>query len=162
MSNEEKEEVLWWNVGETLLEGEEHVKIPWDSLCRMVLWKLLNTCGWIFSACLLLQLKSRSARGASHNPAFMSNCRTTGHTFHSPIYPVTQWVKEMRTWGRSAEITFHFFIWRCFEVHCFGLKNRVQGEYLMCIVSAKITKLGGGWNVNRAILHEFHITFVIL
>ena len=35
----------------------------WDSLCRMVLSKLLNTCGWIFGACLLLQLKSRSRRG---------------------------------------------------------------------------------------------------
>ena len=35
----------------------------WDSLCRMVLWKLLNTCGWIFGPCLLLQLKSRSRRG---------------------------------------------------------------------------------------------------
>ena len=26
--------------------------------------------------CLLLQLKSRSARGASHHPIFMGNCTT--------------------------------------------------------------------------------------
>ena len=26
-------------------------KIRWDSPCMIVLWKLLNTCGWIFGAC---------------------------------------------------------------------------------------------------------------
>ena len=37
---------------------------------------------------LLLQLKSRSARGASHHSAFMENCWTISHTFYSFIYPV--------------------------------------------------------------------------
>ena len=37
-----------------------------------------------------LWLKSRSARGASHHPAFMGNCRTISHKFYSPIYPVDE------------------------------------------------------------------------
>ena len=36
--------------GETLFEGEVLVKITRDSPCMMVLWKLLNTCGWLFGA----------------------------------------------------------------------------------------------------------------
>ena len=40
--------------------------------------------------CLLLWLKSRSVRGASHHPAFMGNCRTISHKFYSPIYPVDE------------------------------------------------------------------------
>ena len=40
--------------------------------------------------CLLLWLKSRSARGTSHHLAFMGNCRTISHTFYSPIYPVDE------------------------------------------------------------------------
>ena len=31
-------------------------------------------------SCLLLRLKSRNARGASHHPAFMGNCLTINHT----------------------------------------------------------------------------------
>ena len=31
-------------------------------------------------SCLMLRLKSRSARGASHHPAFMRNCLTISHT----------------------------------------------------------------------------------
>ena len=71
--------------GGTSLEGEGHIKSPWDALCKMVLWKLLNTCGWIFGAWLLLQLKSRSAIGASHHPPCLDNCRIINHTFYSPI-----------------------------------------------------------------------------
>ena len=37
--------------------------------------------------CLLLWLKSRSSREASHHPAFMGNCQTISHKFYSPIYP---------------------------------------------------------------------------
>ena len=40
------------------------------------------------SFCLLLRLKSRSARGASNNPAFMGSCRTISHMFYSLFYPV--------------------------------------------------------------------------
>ena len=31
-------------------------------------------------SCLLLRLKFRNARGASHHPAFMGNCLTISHT----------------------------------------------------------------------------------
>ena len=41
-------------------------------------------------SCLLLQLKSQDVRGASHQPAFMSNCWTISHTFYSLIYPVDE------------------------------------------------------------------------
>ena len=33
------------------------------------------------SSCLLLRLKSRSARGAFHHPAFMGSCPTISHTY---------------------------------------------------------------------------------
>ena len=83
--------------GETPLERDGHVKIPWDSLCRMVLGELLNTCGGIFRACLLLGLKSWSARAASHSSAFIGNCRTISHTFCSPIYPVDEGNEDVRS-----------------------------------------------------------------
>ena len=92
--------------GETPLERKVHVKTMSDSLCRMVLWKLLNTCGWVFSACLLLRLKSLSAKGASHQPAFMGNCQTS-HTSSSPIYPVDENNEDA---GSSwCNILFFFF-----------------------------------------------------
>ena len=47
---------------ETSLEGEGFVKIPQDSPCKMVLWKLLNTLGSMFRACGLFQLNPE-ARG---------------------------------------------------------------------------------------------------
>ena len=126
--------------GKTLLEGEGHVKTLWDSLRRMVLWKLLNTCGWIFSACLLLQLKSRSARGASHHPTFMGNCRNISHTFYSPIYPV--YVGNEDVGSVWDNILFFFFV-SCESSSLIQLKTRVLGEYPMCIVSVKITELRG-------------------
>ena len=75
---------------ETPLERDGHVKTPWGPLCRMVLGELLNTCWGIFRACLLLGLKSWSARAASHSSAFIGNCRTISHTFCSPIYSVDE------------------------------------------------------------------------
>ena len=54
----------------------------------------------------------------------------------------TQWMKEMRTWGWS-EITFLFVLFGVNQVHCFGLNVEARRECLMCIVSAKITKLRG-------------------
>ena len=72
--------------GETMLEGQGHVKILLDSLYRMVLWKLLNTCGEIFGACLSLRLNSCSVKGASHQSAFIGNFQTISHTFYSPVY----------------------------------------------------------------------------
>ena len=56
----------------------------------------------------------------------------------------TQWMKEMRTWDWS-EITwiwsYCFFLFGVNQVHCFGLKPGTRGEYLMCIVTAKIMEL---------------------
>ena len=127
--------------GETPLEGEGHVKTLWDSLCRMVLRKLLNTCGWIFVAWLLLQLKSRSVRGASHHPAVMGNCRTISHTLCSPIYPVDEVNEHV---GSIWDNILLFCI--CFgvnKVHCFGLKFGARGVYLMWIVSTKMVELWG-------------------
>ena len=45
----------------------------------------------------------------------------------------------MRTWGQS-EITSYCFsgFFGVNQVHCIGLKSRVGGEYLTCIVSTKI------------------------
>ena len=40
--------------------------------------------------CLLLQLKPWGVRGASHQPAVMSDRRTISLTFYSPIYPVEE------------------------------------------------------------------------
>ena len=40
--------------------------------------------------CLLLRLNFRSARIASHHPAFIGNYRTISHTFYIFIYPVDE------------------------------------------------------------------------
>ena len=42
------------------------------------LWTL-NLDLWILWTCILLTAKSRSARGASHQPAFIGNCLTIRH-----------------------------------------------------------------------------------
>ena len=44
--------------------------------------------------------------------------------------------------GSVSEITSYFFLFAVNQVHCFALKPWARGEYLMCIVSAKITELG--------------------
>ena len=44
----------------------------------------------------------------SHHSAFMGNCRTISHTFHSVWVLPTPWMKKMKTWGRSV---YCFFVW---------------------------------------------------
>ena len=126
--------------GETLVEREGHVKPLWDSLSRMVLCKLLNTCGWIFGAWLLLCLKFWSVRRASHHSAFMGYCRTISHTFYSPIYPVDEVNEDVGLFWYNILL---FFLFGVNQVHCFGLKPGEWGEYLKCIVSVKIMELRG-------------------
>ena len=63
---------------------------------------------WAYLSGLLLQLKSWCAREASHNPAFMGNCRTISRTFYNPS---TQWMKEMRTWDWFEISSYCFFVW---------------------------------------------------
>ena len=146
--------------GETSLEREVHIKTWWYSLCRIVLWKLLNTCGWIFDACLLLQLKSRSPRGASHHPAFMGNCQTISHTFYSPIYPVDEGNEDV---GSVWDTSYCFFLFGVNQVHCFGLKPRGEGSILCVLYQLKSrSSWGEDWNVSRVTLHEFDITFLML
>ena len=55
----------------------------------------------------------------------------------------TQWMKEMRTSGWSEITSYCFFLFGVNQVHCFGLKPGTRGEYLMCIVTAKIMELRG-------------------
>ena len=55
--------------------------------------------------CLLLWLKSRSARGSSHHPAFWATAELLVTSF---IVLSTQWMKKMTTWGRS-QITSYCF-----------------------------------------------------
>ena len=43
-----------------------------------------------YNFCLLLQLEPWGVRGASHQPAVMSDRRTIIHTFYSLIYPVDE------------------------------------------------------------------------
>ena len=52
---------------------------------------------YIRSTCLLLRVKLRSARGASHHPNFMGNCaRAQIISRRFPIVLSTHWMKEMR------------------------------------------------------------------
>ena len=74
--------------------GEFAQNIP-THVFKLFVFSSLSPLSFIFrkrlfciSFCLLLRLKSRSAKGASNHPAFMGNCRTISHTFHSPFYPV--------------------------------------------------------------------------
>ena len=91
--------------------------------------KLLNTRGWIFGACLLLQLKFWNVRGASHLWALLVT---------RFIVLSTQWMKEMRTWGWSEITNYCFFVF----IYCYGIKFGAGGEYLMRFVSANMTDLG--------------------
>ena len=71
----------------------------------------------------MLRLTSRSARGASHHPAFMGNCLTISHTFFNLIYPVDKFaLKEMRMWDQS-KILSCFFVW-CESSLLLQLKSR--------------------------------------
>ena len=50
------------------------------------------------SSCLLLWLKSRSARGAFHHPAFMGTCPTISHTY---LALPTKWITSpSKKWER--------------------------------------------------------------
>ena len=69
----------------------------------------------------------------------MSNCRTISRTFYSPIYPVDERNEDVGL----VEIHLIVFLFGMNQVHCSSLNSRVQGEYLNCIVSAKIAKLWG-------------------
>ena len=85
---------------------------------------------------LIAWAKSWSAREASHQLPFMDNCRTISLTFYSPIYPVDEGNEDVGSvWDNI------FFSFGVNQVHWFILKPGAQGEYLMCIVSAKITDL---------------------
>ena len=44
------------------------------------------------SSCLLLRLKSWSARGAFHHPAFMDSCPTISHTYFALS---TKWMSSL-------------------------------------------------------------------
>ena len=56
-------------------------------------------------SCLLLRLKLRCARGASHLPTFMGNFRTISHTMNnSLIYPVGEGNEIV--WGKSKHLEF--------------------------------------------------------
>ena len=61
--------------------------------------------------CLLLPLKSRSTRGASHHPAFIGNYLTISHTF---LTLSTQWVSSSpsRKWRREVSPRFHLIAFR--------------------------------------------------
>ena len=52
-------------------------------------------------------------------------------------------MNEIRTWGWSLRGHLIVFFFGVNQVRCFGLKPGMQGECLMCIVSAKITEFGG-------------------
>ena len=85
---------LFWNFYQLSRISKHHYK------CKAVLTKFISreeTANIkIFTGkptkqfCLLFWLKSRRARGASHHPAFMGNCRTISHKFYSLIYPVDE------------------------------------------------------------------------
>ena len=59
--------------------------------------------------CLLLWLKSRSAREASHHPAFMGNCWTISHKFCSPNYPADEGNDDVRLVSDNILLFLDFF-----------------------------------------------------
>ena len=48
----------------------------------------------------------------------------------------TQWMKEIRTWGRSEISSYCFFVW-------WESSSLLRFKTVFCIVSAKITELRG-------------------
>ena len=67
------------------------------------------TLKWCKMVCLWLQLKFRSASGASRHPGLMGNCQTISHTPYSPTYPVDGgnevWIQSI-AWGQWKNLGF--------------------------------------------------------
>ena len=79
--------------------------------------------------CLILQIKSRSARGASHHLAFMGNCPIISHTF---LALSIQWISSppSRKWKRGVSPKFHHIVLCLVWIK----RTRRQGEFkiLLC------------------------------
>ena len=56
----------------------------------------------------IVSAKIRSARAASHHPAFMGNCPNISHVF-SLIYPAGEFsFRGVKTWGQSKISSYCF------------------------------------------------------
>ena len=82
-----------------------------------------------YTLCLLLRLKFRSTRGASHHPAFMGTCQTISHTPHSSTYPVDE--------GSNVRIQF-IALAQCRDLGFGRLKLGIKMCNIALIASAKI------------------------
>ena len=86
----QKKHFVWEE--ENNCEGEINLT-PQDRIVNIIWCKCGCDCKpmetFAESFCLLLWLKSRSARGASHHSAFMENCRTINHSCQ-PYLPNTR------------------------------------------------------------------------
>ena len=90
--------------------------------------------------CMLIAPAKILEREESISPSsFYGELLTISHTFYSAIYPVN---KEMRTWSRCEIASYCFSVW-CESSSLLHLKPGWRGDYLMCILSTKITELWG-------------------
>ena len=84
---------------------------------------------------LCLWLKYRSARGASHHPAFIDNCPTVRHTF---LALSTQWMSSLSmVWRRGVSPRFYLI------VLCLVWINRIrrQDEFKILLCNTSVGNL---------------------
>ena len=92
---------------------------------------------WFFVSkiCLLLPLKSWSARGPSHHPTFMGYCQTISYMF---LVLSTQWMTSpSRKRGCGVSPRFHLFVF-VFEVN---QEKEEEGEFKMPLCNPSGKKL---------------------
>ena len=64
---------------------------------------------WLFGMPAMPQLKPWSARGITHQPAFMGNSYSHVFSFIHPVYEFS--LKEMRAWGQSKILSCCLCVW---------------------------------------------------
>ena len=121
-----------------------------------VRWLLQNGGNWG----RLLTAKTRNARGASHQPAFM-NCLTTSHMWYLCLSS-SRWVKALCSmtpydWPR-------WFCWRFWDMVSMVLLIGswcYSWEWVWNLMTKLCCVASGKWNISRVWLQEFDITYIM-
>ena len=121
-----------------------------------VRWLLQNGGNWG----RLLTAKTRNARGASHQPAFM-NCLTTSHMWYLCLRS-SRWVKALCSmtpydWPR-------WFCWRFWDMVSMVLLIGswcYSWQWVWNVMTKLCCVASGKWNISRVWLQEFDITYIM-
>ena len=103
---------------------------------------------------LIASAKFLGREGSIKSFSPMGYCLTISETFYSPDYPVYEGNEELR-WVWDNTFLFYHLLWIKFMNS--DENSGMRGEKYRL----KSQRLGGDWNVSRATLCEFDITFLV-